>query len=71
MRVKQFLAQREIEIPMRNTMADAAAYKELIKGGGRATVPCLKIERDDQSVEWLYESIDIMAFIETNVAQLS
>ena len=61
----------EIEIPMRNTVMDIAAYKELVTGGGRATVPCLRIERVDGEVEWLYESLDIMRFIEDVKDQLT
>ncbi len=64
MRVKQFLTQRGIELPQRNTMTDMAAYKELVKGGGRATVPCLRIEEDNGEVTWMYESFDIMRYLE-------
>lgn len=70
MSVKQFLSSRNIDIPMRNTMSDIEAYKELIKGGGRPTVPCLRIERSGQNVEWLYESLDIMNFIDEHATQL-
>ena len=70
MRVKSFLSTHGIEIPMRNTVMDISAYKELVTGGGRATVPCLRIERDDGQVEWLYESLDIMRFIDEVKDQL-
>ncbi len=49
---------------MRNTVMDVSAYRELVTGGGRATVPCLRIEREEGQVEWMYESIDIMQFID-------
>ena len=71
MRVKSFLSMRGIEIPMRNTVMDISAYKELVTGGGRATVPCLRIERDEGQVEWMYESIDIMRFIDDVADQLT
>ncbi len=71
MRVKSFLSTHGIEIPMRNTVMDISAYKELVTGGGRATVPCLRIERDDGQVEWLYESLDIMRFIDEVKDQLT
>ena len=64
MRVKSFLSTHGIEIPMRNTVMDIAAYRDLVTGGGKATVPCLRIERDDGQVEWLYESLDIIRFID-------
>ena len=71
MRVKRFLSMRGIEIPMRNTVMDISAYRELVTGGGRATVPCLRIERDEGQVEWMYESIDIMRFIDDVAEQLT
>lgn len=71
MRVKSFLSTRGIDIPMRNTVMDVSAYKELVSGGGRATVPCLRIERDEGQVEWMYESIDIIRFIDEATDQLT
>lgn len=71
MRVKSFLSLRNIDLPMRNTMTDVVAYKELLAGGGRATVPCLRIEREDGNVEWMYESIDIMQYIDQVSEQLN
>lgn len=56
---------------MRNTMMDIAAYKELVTGGGRATVPCLRIEQDDGAVEWMYESLDIIKYIDQVSNQLN
>ena len=71
MRVKSFLSMRGIEIPMRNTVMDITAYRELVTGGGRATVPCLRIERGEGQVEWMYESVDIMRFIDDIAEQLT
>ena len=56
---------------MRNTVMDISAYRELVTGGGRATVPCLRIERAEGQVEWMYESIDIMRFIDDVAEQLA
>lgn len=71
MRVKSFLSTHGIEIPMRNTINDISAYKELVTGGGRAMVPCLRIERDNGQIEWMYESADIIRFINDVADQLS
>ena len=71
MRVKSFLSTQGIEIPMRNTVMDTSAYRELVTGGGRATVPCLRIEQDDGRIEWLYESLDIMRYIDDIKDQLT
>ncbi len=62
-RVRRFLEQAGIDIPLRDTLRDPQAQRELIAGGGRGTVPCLRIERDDGQVHWLYESLDIMKYL--------
>lgn len=59
-RVRQFLDRQGIDVVMRDTLSDPRARRELVAGGGRATVPCLRIERDDGEVRWLYESLDII-----------
>lgn len=41
--------------------------KELEEGGGKVQVPCLRINRGDE-VEWMYESDDIIDFLETKFA---
>ncbi|MDZ7669750.1 MAG: glutaredoxin [Gammaproteobacteria bacterium] len=66
-RVRQFLDQAGIELPMRDILRDPAARRELIDGGGRATVPCLRIERDG-TVRWLYESLDIIDYLKRRYA---
>jgi glutathione S-transferase len=63
-RVRHHLAALGLEIPLRDTLRDPEARRELIEGGGRGTVPCLRIERNGE-VEWLYESLDIMAYLES------
>ena len=44
-------------------MRDPTAFRELLMGGGRATVPCLRIEDDAGAVRWLYESNDIVEYL--------
>ncbi|MGD8415867.1 MAG: glutaredoxin [Pseudomonadales bacterium] len=62
-RVRRFLAGVGWELPMRDILRDPSARAELVQGGGRATVPCLKIRRGDE-VEWLYESRDIIDYLD-------
>jgi glutathione S-transferase len=66
-RVRQYLDQVRIDVPMRDILRDPAARRELIDGGGRATVPCLRIERDGE-VSWLYESLDIIDYLKRQYA---
>ncbi len=61
-RVRHFLQGHGVDIPLRDVNQDPAAFKELLAGGGRTTVPCLRIQRGDE-VEWMFESRDIMAYL--------
>ena len=62
-RVRAFLDRSGIEMPMRDTMRDMAAFRELLAGGGRATVPCLRITGANGETTWLYESNDIIEYL--------
>ncbi len=53
-------------ITLKNTASDQVAKTELKNGGGKTTVPCLRIERDGK-IEWLYESMDIVAFLKAHL----
>lgn len=56
------------ELPLRNIRADPTHRTALVEGGGRKTVPCLRIEEADGSVRWLYESSDIVEYLRRRVA---
>ncbi len=62
-RVTHFLKRQGIEIQMRDVMTDSGAAEELRAGGGRTTVPCLRIKQEDGSTHWMYESMDIINFL--------
>lgn len=67
-RVTRFLESNQYSLPMRDVAKDHDAYKELVQGGGRGTVPCLRIQEDDGTFRWLYESIDIINFLKAELA---
>jgi glutaredoxin len=64
-RVRRYMADAGWDFPLQDTLRDRAARTELIEGGGRATVPCLKITREDGEVTWMYESLDIIDYLES------
>ena len=66
-RVRRFMAEAGLDLPVKDTLRDAAARAELIAGGGNSMVPCLRIERDGE-VRWLYESLDIIAYLRDHAA---
>jgi len=53
-----------LNIELRDAQNDPQWEQELIEQGGKRQVPCLRISREDGQVEWLYESRDIMQYLE-------
>jgi len=47
---------------MRNT-SKSTHRDNLIDGGGKSQVPCLRIESEDGAVQWMYESRDIINYL--------
>ncbi len=66
-RVRRYLAEARIEVPMKDTLRDPVARQELVAGGGSSMVPCLRIDRDG-AVHWMYESLDIIAYLREHAA---
>ena len=62
--IKVRLAMKIMGISMeyKNIHANAEYRTQLIAGGGKPQVPCLRIVQND-AVRWLYESSDIIQFL--------
>ncbi len=56
---------RRLNLPMeyRNAQAPGPVRDELQQLGGKIKVPCLRIE-DEKEERWLYESNDIIAYLD-------
>ena len=54
-----------LNIETRDALRDPLSREELLKGGGQIKVPCLRITREDGSHHWLYESDDIVAWLDS------
>lgn len=62
-KVLMFLRGKEdLNIELRST-SEAQYSKELMQGGGKTQVPCLRIETVDEGVTWMYESDDIIQYV--------
>ncbi len=66
-RVRDFAEEKGIPLTLRDTMTDVEAFRELLQGGGRSTVPCLKIQRKEEVI-WMYESLDIIDYLNEQAA---
>lgn len=62
-KVRKHMAALSLPIETRDAQHNSQYRQELEQGGGRIKVPCLKINKDDGSVEWLYESSDINDYL--------
>ncbi|MCG6887758.1 MAG: glutaredoxin [Proteobacteria bacterium] len=54
-----------LQIETRDALHNPEFRKELEEQGGKQQVPCLKITHDDGRVEWMYESSDIIRYLES------
>ncbi|GAA6134405.1 hypothetical protein NBRC116188_11940 [Oceaniserpentilla sp. 4NH20-0058] len=54
-----------LDIELKNTLTAPQNRQDLIQGGGRGTVPCLRITNTDNQVQWMYESRDIIQYLKS------
>jgi len=54
-----------IKIPLNNIVTQPRSYIDLVSGGGKSQVPCLRIENIDGDVRWMYESAEIIRYFKT------
>lgn len=56
--------REDLDIELRST-SDRQHSADLVTGGGKTQVPCLRIDDGSDNVQWLYESDDIIAYFST------
>ncbi|CAK4075443.1 MULTISPECIES: glutaredoxin family protein [Vibrio] len=66
-KVRRAMKRQSVNIELRDAKNDPTHRADLEAGGGRIKVPCLRIEKDGQ-VEWMYESSDIVTYLEKEFA---
>jgi glutathione S-transferase len=62
-RVRQVTRELGLELELRDVDREAGRRAELIAGGGKGQVPCLRIEDPSGAVRWMYESADIGEYL--------
>jgi glutaredoxin len=63
-KVRRTMKREGMNIELRNINQQNDYREELIREGGKRTVPCLRIEKSDGQVQWLYESSDVIAHLQ-------
>jgi glutaredoxin len=67
-KVRRTMKRRSLHIETRDARRDARARQELLEGGGELKVPCLHIRATGEQERWLYESADIVRYLEERFA---
>jgi glutathione S-transferase len=57
-----------LELPLKDIRSYPENKAELIAGGGKKQVPCLRIEDEKDGVRWMYESSDIIRYLKQQFA---
>ncbi len=70
-KVRRALKRNTLNIPIYDAKHDERRRDELLQGGGKIKVPCLRIEEKNGDVRWMYESNDIIDYLETQLAAIS
>ncbi|WP_068546721.1 glutaredoxin family protein [Thalassotalea crassostreae] len=61
-KVRRTIKRENLNIELRN-IKQQTNLDELVEHGGKRTVPCLRIEQEDGSSKWMYESKEIVAYL--------
>lgn len=62
-KIQRHLKQLNVSVTVKNLNRCHTYQKELLSGGGKAQVPCLRIDSPNGS-RWLYESNDIIQYLD-------
>ena len=66
---REALKHLDLEVEQRDILREPKFRQELIEGGGKTQVPCLRIEHDNGTIKWLYESSDIIRYLRNSAVQ--
>lgn len=70
-KVRRHMRRRSLKIEVKDAKGNKEIKNELIRGGGKHKVPCLRIEVATEEVRWLYSSNEICTFLDNELKQLT
>jgi glutaredoxin len=62
-KVRRAIRRQALTIETRDVKRSDSAREELLTGGGNLKVPCLRIDTGEQGYQWMYESSDIITYL--------
>ncbi len=69
-KVRRAMKRNSLNIQTVDAKRCESSKKELVEGGGKLKVPCLRIEENTGEVRWMYESSEIISYLEDKVSVL-
>jgi glutaredoxin len=63
-KVRRAMKRSALNIETRDAKRSEKFKEELLQGGGQLKVPCLRIEEDNGDIRWMYESGEIIDYLE-------
>ncbi len=68
-KVRRTLKRLSLPVETRDPKRSDEAKKELIAGAGKLKVPCLKIDNGDDGIQWLFDSKEIVSYLEKRFSE--
>ena len=65
-RTRRAIKRLSLNIETRDALRHPSSRQELLQGGGQIKVPCLRISDAQGNDEWMYESSDIIHYLQKN-----
>lgn len=63
-KVRHEMGRLSLPITLRDAQHNSTHRADLLQGGGKIQTPCLQISDDQDNVQWLYESDDIIQYLQ-------
>jgi glutaredoxin len=63
-KVRHEMARLSLPIALRDAQHDPKHRDDLMLGGGKIQTPCLQITNNTGNVQWMYESSDIIRYLQ-------
>ena len=67
-KVRHEMARLSLPIQLREAQHDAKHRVDLLQGGGKLQTPCLQIADEKGNIQWMYESNDIIKYLQHRFA---
>ena len=63
-KVRRTMKREGLKVELRNISGNNNFSEELIREGGKRKVPCLRIEKENGEVQWLYDSNEVIVHLQ-------